>query len=266
MVYWYLFSGLLIVLLVLAKFFLFGHHARLRVLMYHRVSNNGQKDGLTVAVNNLEEQFNYLLKEGYVPILLSDLVKYVRFGKPLPKRPVLITFDDGYRDNYTVMYPLLKKYGMKANIFLVPSFLQNEQEPINGATDEYLHVSDINSMDHHLVEYGLHSFDHKNYKHLSPQELDHDIVKSKALLITMNIPFQPCLAFPYGAFPKRSPVKLHSFFSTLTDNKIALAFRIGNRLNSLPLRNPLLVQRLDVRGSDSFEKFVKLLRKGKQWI
>ena len=114
-------------------------------------------------------------------------------------------------------------------------------------------------MDKQLVEFGLHSYDHKSYKALSAEEIDRDIVKSKAMLITLNIPFQPCLAFPYGAYPKRNPVKLRKMFKTLTDNKIALAFRIGNRLNNVPLKNPLLVQRLDIRGDESFEKFVTLL-------
>jgi len=231
--------------------------------MYHKVSDNGHKDYLTIPVNQLEAQFSYLLKEGYSPILLSELLKYVRSGKTLPSKPVVITFDDGYRDNYTVMYPLLKKYGIKANIFLVPTFLRQEHKPENSGGEQYLQLSDIKAMDKQLVEFGLHSYDHKSYKTLTAEEVDTDIVKSKAMLITMNIPFQPCLAYPYGAFPKRNPVKLRKLFNTLTDNNIALAFQIGNRLNNVPLKDPLLIQRLDIRGDESFEKFVKLVKKGK---
>jgi peptidoglycan/xylan/chitin deacetylase (PgdA/CDA1 family) len=244
------------------KFF-FKTTPTLRVLMYHKVSADGYNDYLTVPVTTLEAQFNYLLQEGYSSILLSDLVKHVRCGKKLPPKPVLITFDDGYRDNYTIMYPLLKKYGIKANIFLVPSFLENEQQEPTANGEEYLRLSDIQAMDKQLVEYGLHSFDHKSYKVLSATEVDKDIVKTRARLIAMNIPFQPCLAFPYGAFPKRNPARLKEFFNVLTENKITLAFRIGNRLNNLPLQNPLLIQRLDIRGNDPFERFVSLLRRGK---
>lgn len=260
--YWYIFLALAIVIWITFKFF-FRTGPRLRVLMYHKVSDNGYTDPLTVPVSILEVHFNYLLQHGYSPILLSDLVKHVRSGKALPPKPVLITFDDGYRDNYTIMYPLLKKYGMKANIFLAPSFLQ-EQKATNTKDDAYLQVADLFAMDPRLVEYGLHSFDHKSYKMLSPQEMDRDIVKSKARLITMNIPFQPCLALPYGAFPKQNPTMQQQFFHTLAANKIALAFRTGNRLNNLPLQNPLLIERLDIRGDDPFEQFVSLLRKGKK--
>lgn len=261
--YWYIFIVTGIVTWIVLKYFSFRTRPSLCVLMYHKVSDNGYKDYLTIPVNQLEAQFNYLLKEGYSPILLSELINYVRSGKPLPPKPVVITFDDGYRDNYTVMYPLLEKYGIKANIFLVPAFLQQEHKPEDSGGGQYLQLSDINAMNKQLVEFGLHSYNHKSYKTLTAEEADKDIVESKAALITMNIPFQPCLAYPYGAFPKRNRVKLRKMFNTLAANNIPLAFRIGNRLNNVPLKNPLLIQRLDIRGDESFEKFVKLVKKGK---
>src|SRR5437764_13161913 len=96
--------------------FFFKTTSTLRVLMYHKISDNGYNDYLTVPSTALEAQFKYLLQQGYSPVSFSDLVKHVRCGKTLPPKPVLITFDDGYRDNYAIMYPLLKKYGIKANI------------------------------------------------------------------------------------------------------------------------------------------------------
>ena len=256
MFYWYFFVGFLVLVLILIRSYAVDKRPCLRVLMYHKISNDGSYDGLTVTLAHLEKQFEILLKEEYNPILLSDLVDFIQLGKPLPRKPVLITFDDGYRDNYTIMYPLLKKYGMKANIFLVPSFIGN--------TTEYLHVNDIRNMNARLVEFGLHSYDHKNYRELSPEQIDEDIAKSKQLLHTLGINFQPCFAFPYGAFPKKNPAKLQQLNQTLTEHNIVLAFRIGNRLNSLPLKNPLLIQRLDIRGEHSIEKFNKLLQRGKE--
>lgn len=226
----------------------------LRVLMYHKVSADGTKDFLTVSSDDLREQFSYLQQNNYHAILLSDLVAYVLNKRELPTKPVLITFDDGYRDNWTVMYPLLKEYGMKAVIFLVASFIN---------TNDYLRVEDIHAMDPGIVEFGLHSYDHKSYKELSADEITNDINHTKELLRRLNINFQPCHAFTFGAYPKRNSLGKNKFFETLQRNDIALAFRIGNRLNPLPLRNPLLVQRLDIRGDTSFKKFVSLLRKGK---
>lgn len=263
MFYWYLFVAFLVAVLIFIRSYAVDKRPCLRVLMYHKISNDGSYDGLTVTLAHLEKQFEILLKEEYSPILLSELVDFIQLGKPLPRKPVLITFDDGYRDNYTIMYPLLKKYGMKANIFLVPSFIRNTVET-NDLTDEYLHVNDIRNMNARLVEFGLHSYDHKSYRELSTEQIDEDIAKSKQLLHTLSIDFQPCFAFPYGAFPKKNPAKLQQLNHTLAEHNIVLAFRIGNRLNSLPLKNPLLVQRLDIRGEHSIEKFRKLLQRGKE--
>jgi len=234
----------------------------LRVLMYHKISNNNYRDYLTVTKEDLEEQFEFLCQQGYTPLLLSDLVKHVRSGEPLPQKPVLITFDDGYRDNYTIMYPVLKKYGLKANIFLVPAFLEQGETP----QDSYLQFSELQAMDPALIEYGLHSYDHKNYKHLSLEAIEQDIHKSRQYFQEKKIVYQDCLAYPYGAFPKRHPVKRHRFLNTLSRNGIILAFRIGNRLNALPLRKSLVIQRLDIRGDESFELFKRKLQKGKRGI
>lgn len=235
----------------------------LRVLMYHKVCAQGNADPLTVPVKSLDEHLHYLKQEGYSSIRLSDLVNHILVGTPLPEKPVLISFDDGYRDNFTTAYPLFEKYGMKANIFLVPTFLQQEVSRGTKETATYLSLEDIHAMSPDLVEYGLHSFDHKSYKILDNVAIGADLVQCKNALSAMGITFQPCLAFPYGAYPKKDVVKLRQFLITLANNQIVAAFRIGNRLNSLPLRHPLLIQRLDIQGRNNFKKFTRLLRKGK---
>lgn len=223
---------------------------RLTVLMYHKIAADHTKDFLTVPSSDLETQFIYLQQQGYTSIPLSDLLAFVQQQKPLPDRPLLLTFDDGYRDNYEVMYPLLLKYNMKAVIFLVPSFLN---------TAGYLHKADLEAMDAQHIEFGLHSFDHKSYKTLSLKQLAADIVQTKNALSKEGIAFQPCLAYPYGAYPKRNIFKQRKFLEVLRHRGIAVAFRIGNRINALPLRRPLIVQRLDIRGDESLEKFKKKL-------
>jgi peptidoglycan/xylan/chitin deacetylase (PgdA/CDA1 family) len=227
--------------------------------MYHKISAHGIADPLTVPVNHLEAQLHYLKQEGYTTILLSDLVKYIRQGTPLTEKPVLITFDDGYRDNFTAAYPLFEKYSLKANIFLVPTFLQQS----TADASEYLSLQNIEAMAPGLVEYGMHSFDHKSYKTLSGSEIETDLRQCSAMLTRMGINFQPCLAFPYGAYPKKNAEERRQFLEILAAGGVVAAFRIGNRLNSLPLRNPLLIQRLDIQGNNNFKKFTQLLSSGK---
>lgn len=233
--------------------------------MYHKVSANGIRDFLTVSSDDLKAQFRYLQENGYNSIHLSELINYVSEQTPLPPKPVLITFDDGYSDNYNVMYPLLKKYGLKASIFLVPCFLKS-RESNNKNGNEYLTVDEIFSMNPQVVEFGLHSYDHKNYKELDDQELADDLQKCKNSLSSLGIKFQPCLAFPYGSYPKKKTLRQKKFFKTLQNNQIKVAFRIGNRINALPVKNPLLIQRLDIRGDESLKKFIKKLKFGKSII
>ena len=264
MTHWYLLvaAAILFLMIVFIQLFRQTEGPALRVLMYHKISADGKPDFLTVLTRDLARQFEHLRQSQYTPILFSDLVQHIQHDKPLPDNPILITFDDGYRDNYTVMYPLLKEYGMKANIFLVPSYLMHEQ---NTNDNLYLKLQDIQAMDPTLVEFGLHSFQHTSYKDLTPKELSQDLALAKDWMRAHNIAFQPCLAFPYGAYPRNNPVKQNDFFETLASSKILAAFRIGNRLNPLPLKEPLLLQRLDIRGDDPPEKFEKLLRKGKRF-
>lgn len=235
----------------------------LRVLMYHKVCAHGNADLLTVPLQTLEAQLQYLKQEGYNSIVLSDLVNYILAGSPLPEKPVLISFDDGYRDNFTTAYPVFEKYGIKANIFLVPAFLLQEADRGVNEPPVYLRLEDIQAMSPQLIEYGLHSFDHKSYKILDDNAIGADLHQCKTALTAMGIPFQPCLAFPYGAYPKKDLARHRQFLKTLSDSHIVAAFRIGNRLNDLPLRQPLLIQRLDIQGGNNFKIFTRLLRKGK---
>jgi len=94
----------------------------LRVLMYHKLSNF-DSDELTVKVDVFEKQLLYLMKHNYQSITIEQLIQCQYRGAKLPDKPVLITFDDGYENNYTYLYPLLKKYGLKATIFLPVGFI-----------------------------------------------------------------------------------------------------------------------------------------------
>jgi peptidoglycan/xylan/chitin deacetylase (PgdA/CDA1 family) len=261
MTYLYIFLLVILIFAVFSFVTRFAGAQFLTVLMYHKISNDGKKNFLTLPARELEQQFQWLRHKSYTPILLSELVEHIEKKKQLPPNPVLITFDDGYKDNYSIMYPLARKYGMKVNIFLVPAFLQSDHPA--GEGEEYLSINDIHEMTGEMIEFGLHSFDHKNYKNLSAGQIQRDIAQCKASLTKMGIPFQPCLAFPYGAYPKSNPLRKFYFFQTLSSSGIVAAFRIGNRHNPLPLRNPLLMQRLDIRGENSVLQFVRKLGGGR---
>src|SRR5699024_8650035 len=88
--------------------------------MYHHIDEYGD-DSVTISESLFEEQLEYLYENGYNTVSLDQLVGFVENGTPLPERPVMITFDDGYESNYTIAFELLRKYGFCASIFVVAS-------------------------------------------------------------------------------------------------------------------------------------------------
>lgn len=91
---------------------------KIPILMYHSISDTDPNNSLLVPVKQFEEQVKWLKESGFTPMLLDDVIQAYTTGY-VPKRPVAITFDDGYADNYTEAYRILKQYNMKATFFII---------------------------------------------------------------------------------------------------------------------------------------------------
>jgi peptidoglycan/xylan/chitin deacetylase (PgdA/CDA1 family) len=155
---------------------------------------------------------------------------------------------------------LLQKYNLKAVIFLVPGFVELSEE---GNRGEYLNIKDIRAMDPDIIEFGLHSFDHKSYNKLEPNDIEDDIIKTNDWFKTLKIKYLPALAYTYGEFPKGNKSKLMKLFGIFKKHGIKAAFNIGNRINSLPLKKKFVIQRIDVRGTESLSQFASKVKNGK---
>lgn len=94
------------------------------ILMYHYVSvlpadADSLRRGLTVEPEMFEAQLQYLTEQGYTTVTLQDLYDALSVGKPLPEKPIVLTFDDGYKDAYTDVLPLLQDYGFVGEFFIL---------------------------------------------------------------------------------------------------------------------------------------------------
>lgn len=89
------------------------------VLMYHSVSD-GQND-VTISPENFNKHMTAIRDNGFTPVSISDLIDFVDNGKELPEKVVCITFDDGYRDNFSNAFPVLEAFGFKSTIFIIGS-------------------------------------------------------------------------------------------------------------------------------------------------
>lgn len=93
------------------------------IIMYHSILKNTKSEGKYVVTPEVfEKDMQYLINNGYQTVFVSELSDYVRNNAPLPEKPVIITLDDGYYNNYVYALPILKKYNMKASIAVVGKF------------------------------------------------------------------------------------------------------------------------------------------------
>lgn len=100
-----------------------GYSSTLTVLTYHRVSATEEKDDpLKISASSFERQIRHV-RENYSVVSADDLAASIRNRKPLPKNACLITFDDGWRDNFELAFPILKRYKIPALIFLSTDYI-----------------------------------------------------------------------------------------------------------------------------------------------
>ncbi len=231
------------------------------ILMYHKVTPS-QNDSLSITVDYLRKQFDYIRNGGFEVISFQRLMEIDSFGDKASEKYILLTFDDGYKNNKDLLLPLLGEYGFPATIFLTAAYIGGENE-WDGGGEALLSFDDLREMARlPNIEFGLHSYEHKAYSDLSPNDVKRDVEKCKTILQKNEIPFIPVLAYPYGAYPKRDSIKREQMFEVMKKTGIKYALRIGNGLNRLPFKKPYELKRINIRGSDSFITFKTKLKKG----
>ena len=234
----------------------------LPILMYHKVLP-GKNDGLTVSPDKLKRHFQYLQKKRYTPISFKELELYQSGKGKLPKKPIIITFDDGYQNNYDFALPLLNEFNFKATIFLPVYYIgkvnewDKEQEPIMS------YDTIKKCIDTGLIEFGLHSYKHQSYKELTVDEMKLDLQQCMTDLDKNNINYVKVLAYPYGAFSKKDIVKKKKMKELFMQTNITFALRIKNRINKLPISDIYEVKRVDIKGTYNFFEFKTKVKKGR---
>ncbi|MDI6709073.1 MAG: polysaccharide deacetylase family protein [Thermoanaerobacterales bacterium] len=174
------------------------------VLMYHKVSPFRQAGGkgLRVTPRQFARQMAYLRRQEYVSITPADLAAAMRGDLELPLRPVLITFDDGYRDNYLYAFPILKENGFTATVFVVANTIGKTNsfdaatQPPNGMMnrEELLHLANAGWV------IGSHTLNHPRLTRVPPAVAWDEISTSRITLEeTLGLPVR-YFCYPYGDF------------------------------------------------------------------
>lgn len=183
------------------------------VLNYHQV--NSQFDSaLTMHPIEFERQLKYLKEEGYQSITLDELYNYIQGGMELPEKPVLITFDDGYIDNYEVAFPLLQKYQMKATLFMIANSI---------GAPRFVNQDQLLEMERGGFHIESHTNSHRRLDLLSEQEVMEEFTVSKKIL-EESMKY----SISYMAYPQGFPPKDIDFIGKQTGYKLGFTVAPGN--------------------------------------
>jgi len=231
------------------------------ILMYHKVTHS-QNDSLSITIDYLRKQFDYILSQEYKVVSFTQLMEIEASAKNLSGKYLVLTFDDGYKNNKDLLLPLLDEYGFCAAIFLTVGYIGKENV-WDGGGEPLLSFEEIKMMSRlPNIEFGFHSYEHKAYSQMKADEIENDIAICKNIFQENKIPYIPVLAYPYGAYPKKDKKKKENLFDILKKMGIRYALRIGNGMNVLSFNKPYEIKRINIRGSDSFLEFKVKLKKG----
>lgn len=140
------------------------------IVMFHRVEAVGEYKPNSINPKTFEFQMEYLAQHQYNVIPLSELVEAIRSNKQLPPKTAVITFDDGTEDNYTIAFPVLKKYNFPATIFMVSGFIDHEG---------FLKKTQILEMKDSVINFQSHTKTHAYLPEILPENQRREIFDSK---------------------------------------------------------------------------------------
>ena len=176
---------------------------RLPVLLYHHVgpSRPGTFPDLTVSAERFARHISWLVRRGYVGIRPADWLAWCRNDRVLPRKPVLLTFDDAYADLATYALPVLRRNGFGAAVFVVTNHIggENVWDRLRGSQPHRLMTGDqIREWAGRGIEFGAHSRTHADLTALSHGEMREEIEGSRDDLAGITGRHVGAFAYPFG--------------------------------------------------------------------
>lgn len=160
------------------------------VIYYHSVDPS-EANEVTISPDRLRSELEYIKNSGYTTLTTTEVYDYLANNKPIPEKSILITFDDGYMDNYTNAFPILKELNMKATIFLISGGIDNGY---------YLSRDQIKEMSKYGIDFQSHTVDHKYLDQLSYEEQLKQVTQSREDIKKITNKDVIAIAYPYGNY------------------------------------------------------------------
>ena len=207
---------------------------RIPILMYHYVEYVQDKgdtirQSLDITPYTFEGQLQTLVNAGYTFISASELGEMFDGIREIPDKPVLLTFDDGYRDFYTDAYPLIKKYQVKATAYIISGYVGYR----NYMTDIELQTITKEG----LVEIGAHTVHHVSLKYAPIEEIQKELRQSKTTLETLIGKPVVSFAYPNGSYDDIAIKEVSaSGFTTAVGTKLGVDINVKDRFALVRIR------------------------------
>ena len=201
------------------------------ILEYHMVSDAEMEENQEYSVppEEFRKQLDYLQSEGYTTITALEYMKARKGKKELPEKPVILTFDDGYADNYETMLPILEEHGMKAVVYMVTNDIGQKG---------YLSWEQLRDMQTRGVEIGSHTANHLPLTTLPADERADELRLSKLIMEWNGIRTVFSFSYPNGAYDEE--------LTELLQKEEYLTAVTGDAGLNTFQTNPYLLQRVNI--------------------
>lgn len=208
------------------------------VLMYHSLDDRGSV--ISIAPRDFQQQMDLLHQGAYNVISFGQLVSFLREGRPLPERSVVITFDDGFSSVYTVAAPVLEQYGFPATVFLVAGYCGKTNDwpsqPSGVPRMPLMTWSQVLELEREGFEVGAHTCTHPRLDLVADDALEYELVESKAFIEDKLGHSVELFSYPYGRFSQSSAAIVQQTYLG------ACTTRLGTVKDK---SDPLAIQRID---------------------
>lgn len=214
---------------------------KIPILMYHAVDDDiWGEASLFVNPDNFKRQMEYLHEQGFTTLFLSEISNASNVSKP-----VIITFDDGYKDVYEFAYPIMKELNIKSNIYIITGWL-------DGKT--YMSPEMVKELSNSgLVEIGSHTVNHVVLASKSYEEQERQLKESKEFLEDLIGKEINTIAYPYGSYNTNTETIAKKYY------KYAVTIKSGSNYSDTYSNNALTLKRYNIQNTTTIETFKKLV-------
>ncbi len=166
------------------------------ILLYHHIGDlpdtaSPSQKRWTLSLKEFQRQMEWIAARGFRPVTMAQLVAHLKHGQPLPPSPIVLTFDDGWKEHYSEAFPVLKQYGFPATFFIITDSVGHSA---------YMNWEQVQEMSAAGMDMQSHSRTHQKLTDLPREDSRREIIESKKSLENRLNKTAVVFSYPYGSY------------------------------------------------------------------